>query len=134
MTAIAAIPILQVADVPRSLGFYSNSLGFEVSHAEDRFAIVHLGKVELHLTAADDETWRSRSSLAPIVSGAESFLAGTGSCRIQLDDLAAMHERATVAGILHPNGGLRTTAWGTAEFEVLDPDRNLITFFVRRGL
>src|SRR5436309_233151 len=74
------IPVLQVRDVVASVDFYEEKLGFMAIHHEDGFAIVRRGGAQINLTRANDERWRERSRLAqrPVVSGAESFLAGTG--------------------------------------------------------
>ncbi len=47
----------------------------------------------IHLWGATDEDWRSRVDLThdPICSGAESFLAGTASCRIEAEDVDGLH-------------------------------------------
>jgi catechol 2,3-dioxygenase-like lactoylglutathione lyase family enzyme len=86
--------------------------------------------VHIHVTAATDESWRQREDWShPIHSGAESFLAGTGSCRIEVTGVDALYARCERRGVVHPNGTLGDTAWGTREFGALDPDGNLITFF-----
>ena len=55
-------------------------LGFKVVHHEGGFSIVRRDGVELHLWEARDESWRQRSHTAPpVISGAESFIAGTAS-------------------------------------------------------
>jgi hypothetical protein len=57
----------------------------------------------LHLWGATDEGWRSREDLVrqPICSGAESFLAGTASCRIEVSDVDALFAELHSAGVLH---------------------------------
>jgi len=68
-----------------------------------------------------------------VLSGAESFLAGTASCRIAVPDVDALHEALRPLGVLHPNAPLRDEWYGAREFGVLDPDRNLITFYQQRA-
>jgi hypothetical protein len=67
----------------------------------------------------------------PIRSGAESFLAGTASCRIEVADVDALFEELQSAGVLHDvsRGGVTATDFGTREFATLDGDGNLLTFF-----
>lgn len=86
--------------------------------------------VEIHLWAATDERWQTRSG-PPVLSGAESFIAGTASCRVAVLGADEFHDRIRLLGILHPNAQLTDQPWGCREFGVLDPDRNLITFFER---
>ena len=118
-----AIPALPVRGLERSVAFYRDHLGFALAHGEAGSAVLRRDAVELHLwTAADDAS-------VPVVSGAESFLAGTASCHIAVADVDALHEALRPLGVLHPNAPLRDEWYGTREFGVLDPDRNLITFY-----
>jgi hypothetical protein len=74
---------------------------------------------------------RGDLSERPICSGAESFLAGTASCRIEVADVDGLFAELEAAGVLHPvsQGGVDTTDFGTREFATLDLDGNLLTFF-----
>ena len=102
-------------------------------HHEDGFAVVRSGQVELHLWQAGDESWREREyAQEPIVSGAESFLAGTASCRVEVDEVNELHGIFQPLGILHPNAPLRDEGYGTRQFSIVDPDNNLVTFFELR--
>ena len=60
-------------------------MGFSVPYHDD-FAKLIRDEVEIHLWADSDETWLTRGILStlPVCSGAESFLAGTASCRIEV--------------------------------------------------
>jgi catechol 2,3-dioxygenase-like lactoylglutathione lyase family enzyme len=133
MEIVLAIPALPVAQITSSLAFYRDSLGFTVGYEEAGFAIVRRDAVEIHLWQAGDRSWERRSSATPVVSGAESFLAGTASCRVQVTDIDALHAAVAPLGVIHPNGQLADKPWGTREFAVLDPDNNLLTFFERRS-
>ena len=64
-------------------------------------------------------------------SGAESFLAGTASCRIETEDVDGLYAELTATGVLHPvsRDGVTETDFGTREFATLDADGNLIEFF-----
>jgi hypothetical protein len=64
-------------------------------------------------------------------SGAESFLAGTASCRIETDGVDELYAELRSAGVLHPvsRDGVDATEIGTREFSALDVDGNLLTFF-----
>ena len=130
-----AIPALPAQDVAASSAFFEQRLGFTIVHSEKYFAIVRRDAVDIHLWAACDRSWRARRFLpGPLRrSGAETFIAGTASCRIELDDVDALHHELSAAGVLHPTdrGTPTTTEWHTREFAALDLDGNLLTFFAR---
>jgi uncharacterized glyoxalase superfamily protein PhnB len=110
--------------------FYADRLGFAVLHCDTGYALVGRDAIEVHLWAASDESWKQRNAgQPPLVTGAESFLAGTASCRIRVEGIDALCQRYADAGILHPNGPLSDKPYGLREFAVLDLDGNLITFF-----
>lgn len=79
---LQSIPALPVGDIKKSIGFYCDKLGFTLVHHEDGFAVLMCNEVRIHLWEASDEGWRSRSNDSPVCTGAESFIAGTASCRI----------------------------------------------------
>jgi catechol 2,3-dioxygenase-like lactoylglutathione lyase family enzyme len=127
------IPALPVKDVTASAAFYEEKLGFAARHQEDGFAIVHRDGAEIHLWQAGDEAWRERQDLAdrPVASGAESFLAGTASCRVRVEGVDQLYAEFEPRGVVHPRGSLRDEWWGDRDFAVLDLDGNLVTFFER---
>lgn len=131
MRLLHAIPAMPVVDIDRGLEFYREKLGFTLAHRDGGFAVLRRDAVEIHLWAASDENWRTWHGSTPVRSGAESFLAGTASCRIGVEGVDGLHRAIQGFGILHPNGPLRDTDHGTREFGVLDPDGNLITFYER---
>jgi catechol 2,3-dioxygenase-like lactoylglutathione lyase family enzyme len=116
-----------------ALAHYVERFGFEVRHHDGDFAVITRDHAVLHLWGATDEDWRTRSDLAdrPICSGAESFIAGTASCRIEVTDVDALYAELEAAAVLHPvsRDGVTTTDFGTREFATLDTDGNLIAFF-----
>src|SRR5215210_8024584 len=87
VTLTTSIPALPVRDVAVAVAFYCSRLGFGQAHVELGFAVLRHDGVELHLWQAGDTGWQERPDLArrPVVSGAESFRAGTGSCRLGVD-------------------------------------------------
>ena len=133
------IPALPVRAVGAAAAFYRDRLGFAAVHEEDGFAVLARDEAVLHLWGAGDEGWRDRDDLVerPIRSGAESFLAGTGSCRIEVGDVDVLYAELERSGVLHPvsAGGVTATDFGTREFATLDLDGNLLEFFrwVDRG-
>jgi catechol 2,3-dioxygenase-like lactoylglutathione lyase family enzyme len=132
VTLSQTIPALPVRDAARALEFYRDRLGFEVVHHDGGFAVVTRDGAELHLWEASDDSWRERGSLdRPVQSGAESFIAGTASCRIAADDVDALYDEYRRSDVLHPvsQDGVQDTDFGTHEFATLDVDGNLLTFF-----
>lgn len=129
------VPALPVGDVAAAAAFYAERFGFSVPHRDDGFAVLVRDTAELHLWQAGDRSWAARPDLAecPVRSGAESFLAGTASCRIRVDDVDALHAELRAAGVLHPTSadGVSDTDFGSREFATLDLDGNLLTFFRR---
>ncbi|WP_094702561.1 bleomycin resistance protein [Brevibacillus laterosporus] len=126
MRMLGVIPALPVTDIVKSGDFYHDKLGYTLVYHEEGFAIVECNHIQIHLWVANDESWRTRNVLSPIVSGAESFLAGTTSCRISVEDIDELYQRIQPLGILPSNGHLRDQPWGDRDFSVLDPDNNLI--------
>ena len=127
------IPAMPVRDVRAAAAYYGERFGFAVPHETDGFAVLVRDDAVLHVWGATDDSWRTREDLAgrPICSGAESFIAGTASCRIEVTDIDALFAELRHAGVLHPatKGGVAATDFGTREFATLDLDRNLLTFF-----
>ena len=114
------------------MAYYRERFGFDAPHEAEDFAVLERGGATLHLWGATDDSWRARADLAerPICSGAESFIAGTASCRIEVDDLDALFAELEPRGVLHPTvrDGVTATDFGTREFATLDLDGNLLTF------
>lgn len=135
MAFSTTIPAMPVQDVDVAAAFYAERLGFEVAHVDQGFAKLTRDGAELHLWAASDESWKQRGDLSsrPICSGAESFIAGTASCRIEVDGVDDVYEEMKRADVLHPTdvGGAVDTDWATREFAALDLEGNLLTLFER---
>jgi lipid-binding SYLF domain-containing protein len=95
------VPALPVRDVPAAVAHYGTAFGFRAGHESDDFAVLVRDEAVVNLWQAGDASWADRADLAarPVVSGAESFLAGTA------------------------------TDFGTREFATLDLDGNLLSFF-----
>lgn len=126
------IPALPVRDVPAAVAFYRDRLGFTVVHHDDGFAVLARDDAVLHLWQAGDESWRERESFdRPIRSGAESFIAGTASCRIQVAGVDDLFAELAAPDLLHPvsSSGVSHTDFGSREFATVDLDGNLLTFF-----
>ena len=113
--------------------YYRDRFGFDSPHETADFAVLVRDDAVLHVWGATDDDWRARDDLdrRPICSGAESFLAGTASCRIEVSDVDALFAELQSAGVLHDvsRRGVSATDFGTTEFATLDTDGNLLTFF-----
>jgi catechol 2,3-dioxygenase-like lactoylglutathione lyase family enzyme len=126
-------PALPAQDVARALSFYTDVLGFETVHVEEGFALLRRDATTVSLWGATDESWReSFDPEHPVCSGAESFIAGTASCSVEVDGVDELYAHCNERGIVHPNGHISDQPWGTREFGILDPDGNLVTFWQRR--
>ena len=127
------IPALPVRAMGAAVDFYVARFAFEVLHRDGGFAVLRRDGAVLHLWEAGDESWRTRAGLAeyPVCSGAESFIAGTASTRIEVGDVDALYGELRAAEVLHPTsvGGVSATDFGTREFATLDLDGNLLSFF-----
>lgn len=131
MQLLNAIPAMPVRNLMQSIAFYRDKLGFANPYHQDGFAKLIRDSVELHLWVANDECWRTRDGSEPIISGAESFIAGTASCRIGVEGVDELYAAVKPLGVLHSCGDIVDQPFGTREFAVTDPDNNLITFFQR---
>jgi catechol 2,3-dioxygenase-like lactoylglutathione lyase family enzyme len=127
-----AIPALPIRDAGRAVEFYRDKFGFAVVHHDGGFAVMTRDDVVLNLWEASDESWRERAvNERPVQSGAESFIAGTASCRITTEGVDELYEELSAQDVLHPvsRDGVEDTDFGTREFSTLDLDGNLLTFF-----
>ena len=133
MSLSQTIPAMPVRDAAAAVAFYRDRFGFKVLHQDEGFAVLGRDDAQVHLWEAGDESWRERVALreTPISSGAESFIAGTASCRIMVDGVDALYQELSPKDVLHPvsRGGVSETEYRTREFATLDQDGNLISFF-----
>jgi catechol 2,3-dioxygenase-like lactoylglutathione lyase family enzyme len=126
------IPALPVRDAAASVDFYRDRLGFDVLHHDGGFAVMGRDDAVVHLWEASDESWREGIDPArPVCSGAESFIAGTASCRIVVEGVDELYEELKAKDVLHKvsKDGVDDTDFGTREFATVDRDNNLVTFF-----
>jgi len=128
----AAIPAPPVRSAADGVAFYRDRLGFDVLHHDGGFAVPGRDDAVVHLWEASDESWCERDALErPVRSGAESFIAGTAGCRIEVEAVDELNAELVRRGVFHAvsRDGVATTDFGTRELSVLDPGGNLITFF-----
>lgn len=136
MPLTQTIPALPVRVMAPAVARYVELFGFSADHADASYAVLRRDEAVIHLWLADDTGWTQRDQLAsrPVRSGAESFLAGTASCRIRLDtvaELEPLYAELAAAGVLHDvsQTGISDTDFGAREFHTLDLDGNLVSFF-----
>ena len=131
------IPAMPVREMTTAVGFYRDRLGFDVLHHDGGFAVLCRDEAVVHLWESSDESWREREDAAtkPVCSGAESFIAGTASFRVEVSGVDGLYEELSTADVLHSvsKKGVDETDFGTREFATLDLDGNLITFFEWRS-
>ena len=127
------IPALPVQNIQQSITFYSAKLGFTVRYHDEGFAVVVRDEVEIHLWKSGDDSWRERGTFLvnlPICSGAESFLAGTASCRIEVQGIEELYEEYKKQEVIYDAATvIIEQPWGDKEFPALDLHRNLLTFY-----
>ena len=134
VTLSRTIPALPVRDATVAAVYYRDRLGFATLHHDGGFAIVARDDAVIHLWEASDESWRERDSMEdPVRSGAESFIAGTASCRVEVEGVDELYAEFAANDVLHyaDSGSAVDTDFGTREFATTDQDNNLITFFHR---
>ncbi len=129
------VPALPVRDIAAAVAYFRDRFGFASIHVDDGFAVLERDDARLNLWAAGDRSWSEREDLRqrPVHSGAESFLAGTASCRIETKDVDGLYAELAATDVLHPasRDGITATHFGTREFATLDSDGNLLEFFHR---
>jgi len=127
------IPALPVKSIKQSCEYYTTKLGFTIRHREETFAIAVRDEIEIHLWQSCDKSWRWRSFLLflkPIWTGAETFIAGTASCRIEVQGIEELYKEYKAAGVLHSHDSqIVDQYWGHKEFHTVDIHRNLLTFY-----
>ncbi len=139
-SAHSIMPALPVTNIKDGVEFYTNTLGFTAVYVDEAgTAVLQLDGVELHLWLSNDESWKTRANTTPpantpqdktpIVSGAESFIAGTHSCRIEINGVETLWNKMRGLDCIRPHTQLEKKEWGTTEFSAFDPYGNLITFF-----
>lgn len=132
-----AIPAMPVSDMPAAARFSEERLELTIAHQDAGFAVIVRDELELHLWLAGDQRWRTRdgNDLAgcPVRSGAATFLAGTASCRVAVDDVDGLYALVSQSEVLHPidRGSPVDTDHGTRELATLDLDGNPLTLFRR---
>jgi catechol 2,3-dioxygenase-like lactoylglutathione lyase family enzyme len=136
MAAPPIVPELDVADLDRSLKFYTDTLGFNcrIQRSEERFAYLTRGLVHIMLEEAEGPGRRFRT--APL-----EYPFGRGmNLQIEIPDVDSLYQHAARAGgtIYVPleerwyrKGDVEV---GNRQFVIIDPDGYLLRFFSSLGL
>ena len=106
-----AIPVLPATDLPATLAFFRDRLGFATRFTYDDYAGVARDDVDLHLFRCT-----------------EPKIAEWTSCRVQVTGIDALYAEIQAQGAVHPNGALAEKPWGFREFTALLPDGAIIVF------
>ena len=119
------IPMLNVADIERSLDFYSRAMAFEVVSdpamvAEWRWATIRSGNCELMLS----ET--GHPPPARPVADPHTDVSWPAIYYFYPDDVEALHAAVIEQGF-EPTA-LMTTHYGMREFSLRDPDGHMLSF------
>jgi catechol 2,3-dioxygenase-like lactoylglutathione lyase family enzyme len=104
-------PILSVCDLPASVKFYTEALGFRLGFSwgdPPRTVGVNLGEVSVHL----------RQGASTNAGAAVYFVVA------DVDSLHALHAKNGVRATSPPGD----KAWGLREYQVSDPDGYILTF------
>ncbi len=111
---VGAATIFTVRDLAASLTYYRDKLGFDVTFQYGEpiyYACLCRDEVSLHLRAAREPDW----------------VAGNNALCIFVDDVDGLHAELATRGaqIVKPP---QDYAYGMRDFDVTDPDGNVITF------
>lgn len=112
----------QVADVDRSVAFYTERLGFTLKHQQGTmFASVSCGNLDVFLSGPGS------SGARPMPDGTRQQPGGWNRLVLQVDDLSAEVARLTAAGARFRN--TIETGPGGKQIQIEDPDGNPIELF-----
>lgn len=104
-------PVLASADIPATVNWYRDRLGFVVRRTGTDYGIVERDGVELHFWPCQDRG-----------------IAENTSAYLRVDDVDGLHARFEGAREGGRISEVADRAWGMREFYVWDPDGNLLRF------
>lgn len=106
-------PIIPVADVQRSVAFYTEVLGFSIARHSDSYSIVARGTASLHLTRAD------APSVLDVTRGHMSIYLEVEAIGQLWAHVSRFRDRYKVRDLFDRDYGMR-------EFHIIDPDGCLV--------
>lgn len=112
--------VLIVADIDRSLAFYTSTLGLELHHRAEKYAQIRAGTTRLSLYTRDAMSETLGVPLDVPASSAPAFEIGfkVSDCDAAFAELIGAGAPAVVSPTTRP--------WGQRTAYVRDPDGNLI--------
>lgn len=111
-----------VADVKRSIDFYTTQLGFNLEHQQPpAFATVALGLLQIHLSGP------GASGSRPLPGGEKQNPGGSNRVVLRVSDLPGAIEALRGAGAEFRNS--METGPAGRQIQVLDPDGNAVELF-----
>ncbi|GGA62209.1 glyoxalase [Pseudoclavibacter endophyticus] len=116
MSVTSIYPVLMSRDVDGASAFYRDVFGFEVTFEADWYVSLRLGSHELAFVDARH---------ASVPEGYAERIAGV-IVNLEVDDVAAVHERVVREHGLEPVLALRDEAFGQRHFIVEGPERVLV--------
>jgi len=105
-----AVPVLPALNLPETILFYKNKLGFAADHHGDHVTMENKG-IRLHFFECKDK-----------------YLCQNSGCYIYVNNIEDLYSRLSALDIIHPNGKLEEKTWGMKEFSVIDNNGNLLRF------
>jgi glyoxylase I family protein len=112
----------QVADVERSVAFYTEKLGFELEHQQlPDFAAVSIGALNILLSG------RGASGSRPMPDGQRQEPGGWNRVVLRVDDLGACIQELQKAGVHFRNQV--EAGPGGKQIQIEDPDGNPVELF-----
>ena len=113
----------QVADVARSVEFYTQTLGFELQHQQlPAFAAVSLGELNILLSGP------TASGSRPLPDGRRQEPGGSNRIVLRVDELEACVETLKKKASLRFRGELQSGPGGK-QIQIEDPDGNPVELF-----
>ena len=107
-----AIPVLASLHIEKTVDFYKEKLGFDkIGWKDAHYAVIGRDEIEIHFWKCDHK-----------------IHAENTSCYMRVTDVDVRYAEMQEVGVVHPNGPLKTQAWGMREFAILDEDGNMIKF------
>lgn len=104
-------PVLASLDIPQTVAFYEEKLGFQRNWCDKGYGIVSRDKISIHFWACDNP-----------------LIPQNTSCYVYVDHVDDLYKEYKSAGVIHPNGDIEDKPFGLREFSILDQDGNLIRF------
>jgi len=104
-TLDSVAPRFFVGDMEQALAFYGQ-LGFATTYHDEGFAIVERDGIALHFNVSE----------------------GHSVCWIGVTNIEALYQHYLPTGAIQSPPPLQATPWGTKEFWLCDPFRNILIF------